>query len=113
MTSSLRSGGTISDSKYVTKPYLYGWRTCASMPLLIDTPEVLCASQVAERYRSEWNPTGITRDCQPKTRGELHVGAKSPNWRSHGSPAHSPVGRSDPAGPLRAGPEPQVRRDPA
>src|SRR5881275_2521986 len=71
------------------------------MPLLIDTPEVLCASQVAERYRSEWNPTGITRDCQPKTRGELHVGAKSPNWRSHGSPAHSPVGRSDPAGPPR------------
>src|SRR5207237_1470403 len=83
------------------------------MPLLIDTPEVLCASQVAERYRGEWNPTGITRDCQPKTRGELHVGAKSPNWRSHGSPAHSPVGRSDPTGPLRAGPEPQVRRDPA
>src|SRR2546423_14894935 len=52
------------------------------MPLLIDTPEVLCVSQVAERYRGEGNPTGITRDCQPKTRGELHVGAKSPNWRS-------------------------------
>src|SRR5205807_8985709 len=82
------------------------------MPLLIDTPEVLCTSQVAERYQSERNPTGITRDCQPKTRGELHPGAKSPNWRSHGSPAHSPVGRSDPAGPLRAGPERQVRRDP-
>src|ERR1041384_6024101 len=32
---------------------------------------------------------------------------------AHGSTAHSPVGRSDPAGPLRAGPERQVRRDPA
>src|SRR5437773_6542936 len=48
MTSSERPGGTVSDSISVTKPYLYGWRTWASIPLLIGAPEVLCASQVAE-----------------------------------------------------------------
>src|SRR6266853_1909897 len=48
MTSSLRPGGTVSDSISVTKPYLYGWRTWDSIPLLIGAPEVLCASQVAE-----------------------------------------------------------------
>src|SRR5882762_9056902 len=48
MTSSLRPGGTVSDSISVTKPYLYGWRTWDSIPLLIQAPEVLCASQVAE-----------------------------------------------------------------
>src|SRR3989454_7061715 len=48
MTSSERPGGTVSVSISVTKPYLYGWRTWASIPLLIGAPEVLCASQVAE-----------------------------------------------------------------
>src|SRR5437667_224139 len=48
MTSSERPGGTVSDSISVTKPYLYGWRTWVSIPLLIGAPEVLCASQVAE-----------------------------------------------------------------
>src|SRR3989449_10562807 len=48
MTSSERPGGTVSDSISVTKPYLYGWSTWASIPLLIGAPEVLCASQVAE-----------------------------------------------------------------
>src|SRR5438309_3170476 len=48
MTSSERPGGTVSDSISVTKPYLYGWRTWASIPLLFGAPEVLCASQVAE-----------------------------------------------------------------
>src|SRR5256886_17511465 len=48
MTSSERPGGTVSDSISVTKPYLYGWRTWASIPLLIGAPEGLCASQVAE-----------------------------------------------------------------
>src|SRR6266404_9555220 len=48
MTSSLRPGGTVSDSISVTKPYLYGWRTWDSIPLLIEAPEVLCASRVAE-----------------------------------------------------------------
>src|SRR3989442_2315994 len=48
MTSSLKPGGTVSDSISVTKPYLYGWRTWDSIPLLIRAPEVLCASQVAE-----------------------------------------------------------------
>src|SRR5882762_2064427 len=48
MTSSLRPGGTVSDSISVTKPYLYGWRTWDSIPLLIKAPEVVCASQVAE-----------------------------------------------------------------
>src|SRR5260370_7607220 len=48
MTSSLRPGGTVSDWISVTKPYLYGWRTWDSIPLLIKAPEVLCASQVAE-----------------------------------------------------------------
>src|SRR2546425_230925 len=48
MTSSLNPGGTVSDSISVTKPYLYGWRTWASIPLLMVTPEVLCASQVAQ-----------------------------------------------------------------
>src|SRR5207249_7928974 len=48
MTSSLKPGGTVSDSISVTKPYLYGWSTWASIPLLIGAPEVLCASQVAK-----------------------------------------------------------------
>src|SRR5690242_225815 len=47
MTSSFNPGGTTSASMSVTKPYLYGWRTWASMPLLIESPEVLCASEVA------------------------------------------------------------------
>ncbi len=54
MTSSERPGGTVSDSISVTKPYLYGWSTWASIPLLIGAPEVLCASQVGqgESYRN-------------------------------------------------------------
>src|SRR5438034_952785 len=52
MTSSERPGGTVSDSISVTKPYLYGWRTWVSIPLLIGAPEVLCASQVAEIWPS-------------------------------------------------------------
>src|SRR5690242_1441306 len=47
MTSSFNPGGTTSASMSVTKPYLYGWRTWASMPLLIESPEVLCVSEVA------------------------------------------------------------------
>src|SRR2546422_962257 len=48
MTSSPRPGGTVSDSISVTKPYLYGCSTWASIPLLIEASEVLCVSQVAE-----------------------------------------------------------------
>src|SRR5690349_20665651 len=52
MTSSLNPGGTTSDSMSVTKPYLYGWRTWASMPLVTGAPwpEVLCMSEVAMKF---------------------------------------------------------------
>src|SRR5436853_430966 len=48
LSSSRNVVATDTDSISVTKPYLYGWSTWASIPLLIRAPEVLCASQVAE-----------------------------------------------------------------
>src|SRR5947208_244211 len=43
ITSSLKPGGTVSDSMSVTKPYLYGWSTWASIPLLIGSEHRLRA----------------------------------------------------------------------
>src|SRR2546422_10241325 len=53
MTSSLRPGATVSDSISVTKPYLYGWSTWASIPLLIGAPEVLVHRKLQRCDRRE------------------------------------------------------------
>src|SRR5438309_10367608 len=82
MTSSERPGGTVSDSISVTKPYLYGWSTWASIPLLIRAPEVLCASQVAEiwpwRKRILQELLGIVNESGTRGSG-LGVGERSRN----------------------------------
>src|SRR2546430_11461388 len=58
ITSSFKPAGTTSDSMSVTKPYLYGCWTCASI-LVIVLPEVVTGHTLGnENVDSDGNPHG-------------------------------------------------------
>src|SRR5256712_3806430 len=59
ITSSFKPAGTTSDSMSVTKPYLYGCWTCASI-LVILLPEVVTGHTLGnENVDSDGNPNGF------------------------------------------------------
>src|SRR3954470_14395915 len=65
ITSSFKPGGTTSDSMSVTKPYLYGCWTWASI-LVMSLLEVINRHELGYiNDRQDWNPNGFVGIRQP------------------------------------------------
>src|SRR5437899_3648743 len=85
MTSSFKPAGTTSDSMSVTKPYLYGCWTCASI-LVMQLPEVVTGHNLGNQTDSQnRNPNGfvgIVNELPCVVHGAWEMPARRPTYHA-------------------------------